>query len=82
MRNETQPNYLKVLGFTIVQPNLRSTDYLFPFLHECMRAVGWVEERNPTQLFKRAVGWVEERNPTQLFKSVGFHYRSTQPTIY
>ena len=29
-----------------------------------------------------AVGWVEERNPTQLFKSVGFHYRSTQPTIY
>jgi len=27
-------------------------------------------------------GWVEERNPTQLFKSVGFHYRSAQPTIY
>jgi len=25
LRNETQPNYLKVLGFTIVQPNLRST---------------------------------------------------------
>ncbi len=30
---------------------------------------------------KVSVGWVEERNPTQLLKNVGFHYRSTQPTM-
>jgi hypothetical protein len=27
------------------------------------------------------VGWVEERNPTQHRGFVGFHYRSTQPTL-
>ncbi|MCZ8192652.1 MAG: hypothetical protein O9326_23780, partial [Microcystis sp. LE19-338.1B] len=45
-RNETQPNDLKVLGFTIVQPHLRSNDYLVPGLHECMSRKR-VSRRNP-----------------------------------